>query len=77
MSKDSKEVRARHAASIGKAFLGRGNSQCKGPKVSIFTRFTVFFIQGEWHSTHGEDIVFHFLGLGERDTFSQLSIQGS
>ena len=42
MSRDSKEVRVRHAASIGRALLGRGNSQCKGPKVSIITSSTVF-----------------------------------
>ena len=42
MSKVSKEVRVRHVASIGRALLGRGNSQCKGPKVSIITSFTVF-----------------------------------
>ena len=41
MSKVLKEVRVRHAASIGRALLGRGNSQCIGPKVSIITSVTV------------------------------------
>lgn len=54
-----------------------GRVSAKVLKVIIFTWFTVFFIQRAWHDAPREVIVVYFMGLGERYTFPQLSIQGS